>query len=551
MKFLEKLKDNITQKKWTLFTVLVIFCCYFIMGLPVSKGIHYITGVAVLFIPIIVFSRVRSISIILSIILSTIISLEVSYYIIFSERPSPAILTAAQTVTVDMALKVTGPILIYAIPLFFGFCTLFIASAREISKASLKSCLVSLFFCILIPTSTFLMASYRYFQNTEVPEVLKTFIRDKPLDFLKEIVYVRYPLVFGDVIYVLADIYWLNQIKTIPARTKLYEGISLSNDEDQPIATKIVLIIGESSVYDHYEIYGYPFNTTPHLTTLLQQKKIMLVDDVISPAAITRDSLRLTLSFATPSNLDVFFKKKNIIEMAKQAGYETIWLSATTEKGLASSYLDLLSRSSQVMLDSSSLLISNQQKGKPEDLVLLPIFRKYLEKGKKQFIVLHLEGSHIYYKDRYDEEDEQLITTKDNTDYDRTIHHTDRVVNNVISELIKLDDNVILFYFSDHGEIVNKGHGLKFSTDKQYRVPFIFYQNGHDPLMIKELIESYRSSNGYFNLMNTKYIIGRFMGFQISSSLIKQARLEGETVFHADQEVYKFMDIQSGDKPDR
>lgn len=203
------------------------------------------------------------------------------------------------------------------------------------------------------------------------------------------------------------------------------------------------------------------------------------------------------------------------------------------------------------MLDSSSLQISNQQKGKPEDLVLLPIFRKYLEKGKKQFIVLHLEGSHIYYKDRYDEEDEQLITTKDNTDYDRTIHHTDIVVNNVISELIKLDDNVILFYFSDHGEIVNKGHGLKFSTDKQYRVPFIFYQNEHDPLKIKELIESYRSSNGYFNLMNTKYIITRFMGFQVSSSLIKQARLEGETVFHPDQEVYKFMDIQSGNKPDR
>lgn len=151
------------------------------------------------------------------------------------------------------------------------------------------------------------MASYRYLQNAEVPEVLKTFIRDKPLDFLKEIVYVRYPLVFGDVVYVLADIYWLNQIKTIPARTQLYEGISLSNDQDQPIATKIVLIIGESSVYDHYEIYGYPFNTTPHLTTLLQQKKIMLIDDVISPAAITRDSLRLTLSFATPSNLDVFF----------------------------------------------------------------------------------------------------------------------------------------------------------------------------------------------------------------------------------------------------
>lgn len=536
--------------KWTWLTILAIFCCYFIMGWPISKGIHYITGVAALFVPIIIFSKPRFISIIVSLFLSTIIALEFAYYITFSERVSPAVLSAAQTVTVDMAYKVTEPILKIFIPVFFVFSLLSIASGREISRLSIKKRLIALFACIFLPCLTLGLASYKVIKDSLVPEVTTIFIKDAPIDFLKNMVYMRYPLVMGDTSYILGDLYRLNKIKNMPPRAQLYKGVSFPSNANKHSITKIILVIGESSLSDRYSIYGYPFNTTPNLTKLLQQKIINKVDHVISPAAVTRDSLMLTLSFATPSNLEVFYQKQNIIDMAKKAGYQTVWLSATTEKGLTASYLDLLSSSSQIMLDSNSLRVSNLQKNKPEDLVLLPLLKENLKKEEKQLIILHLEGSHMNYKDRYDKVDEQLVTTNADTDYDRTIHHTDRVVNEVIKQLEGYED-VVVFYFADHGEVVNKSHGLIFASDEQYKIPFLYYQSKKNNYTLAKDIEKYRSDNGYFNLMNIKYIISELMNYKIDPLLIEKAKAEGETVFHPDQKVYKFLDVQSSKMPVR
>lgn len=44
-------------------------------------------------------------------------------------------------------------------------------------------------------------------------------------------------------------------------------------------------------------------------------------------------------------------------------------------------------------------------------------------------------------------------------DYNRTIHHTDRVLE-ALYNTVKDDKSSVIAYFSDHGEIIGKGHGF-------------------------------------------------------------------------------------------
>lgn len=159
-----------------------------------------------------------------------------------------------------------------------------------------------------------------------------------------------------------------------------------------------------------------------------------------------------------------------------------------------------------------------------------------------------MQGSHIPYH-LYDEQDEKLITTKEYTEYDRTIHHTDRTLNKIINVVKKYDEETVIYYFSDHGEIVNKGHAIiKDENTDQYKIPIIIFQNKFN-VDVTKIIDKYRSNNHIFNNLNLPYVIIELLGYDVSDKLVKEAKYDGNYVYHADGFPYKFDDIKNNIKP--
>ena len=107
----------------------------------------------------------------------------------------------------------------------------------------------------------------------------------------------------------------INQLKS--GNTNAQWGI-IPNNTKSP--TNVVLIIGESMRKDYMSAFGYPLPTTP----FLNKANGIFYRNYISTAPNTFLSLPRTLALSSGVNVDI---SHNIINLAKQAGYETFWLS--------------------------------------------------------------------------------------------------------------------------------------------------------------------------------------------------------------------------------
>lgn len=322
--FIYRLFRQILKFKWCIISFYTIVAIMNLMGHAFIET--QIINFSIIFLPLVLISKIRFINIIIAFILSTIIGLELIYFFDFGERVSTTILSASVDTFFSFTLKVSFIILLKALPIIIILCFLFIKSTNEIKKLPITV----YFFSSLILLSFVSFNLYNKYQNTKKLyfENLhgNTFTKDT-LNVIKNMYYKEYSLFFGDTFYLLSEIYSIKNLRMLSFHDAWPEGIILSNKNKTP--TKIILIIGESSISTHYSLYGYPFKTTPKLDKLYENNEISVIKDIVSSATVTKESLRLSLSFATPLNGNKFFQYKNIVEMANMAGYNTVWISST------------------------------------------------------------------------------------------------------------------------------------------------------------------------------------------------------------------------------
>ncbi|MDC9597905.1 sulfatase-like hydrolase/transferase [Xenorhabdus anantnagensis] len=106
--------------------------------------------------------------------------------------------------------------------------------------------------------------------------------------------------------------------------------------------------------------------------------------------------------------------------------------------------------------------------------------------------------------------------------------------------LNKENINYALIYTSDHGEIVNKGHGYQKGRD-QYLVPFMYKSN--DDKYNCQFIESFRNKDGYLSGLMNKYILSELIGYDIEPSILNRER-NNDRVLTADESVLPFSQIE-------
>ncbi|MDR2948168.1 MAG: lipid A phosphoethanolamine transferase [Prevotella sp.] len=351
------------------------------------------------------------------------------------------------------------------------------------------------------------------------------------------------PILYGNIATIIAYQEEMAQLRKFSeSDKKLPDGI-VHNDTIQT-PEKIYLIIGESAYRKHLSLYGYPVKTTPFLDSLTQITPSPIdYYNGIAPAAFTRNVLRIALSFASPTDIQPFYEEKTLINLAHDAGYETYWISNQGASGIQDSYLGYLAAGTDKAVFTQGGYLAN------DDFNLIPLLKEEHKPNKKQFFVIHLVGSHNNYSDRYDKTDAEAIPDSGSslqTDYDRSIHHTDRVLH-AIYDIMQQDSTAVFFHFSDHGEILGKGHGPWKNGIAQFEIPLITIQKNAEK--ISSVMEKYLDTDTkLINNSSTIYILAEMMGYTIPEKMIEKSILEGRYVRHSDQTYSPFSEVK--EKPE-
>ncbi|HSH53812.1 MAG TPA: phosphoethanolamine transferase CptA [Methylotenera sp.] len=265
----------------------------------------------------------------------------------------------------------------------------------------------------------------------------------------------------------------------------------LKNGTNQ--ASTLVLVIGESTNRQRMSLYGYPRDTTPKLDSIKDQ--LYTFTNVISPRPYTIETLQQVLTFADQEQPNRYMDTPTIMNMMKQAGYKTFWI--TNQQTMTARNTMLTAFSKQT--DQQFYLNNNRsQNAKQYDDVVFEPFRQVLkDSSDKKFIVVHLLGTHMKYEYRYSEDyakftdREQVPAWVKNGEeleaynsYDNAVLFNDYVVSTLIDLTNKQSQNKnsLLLYLSDHGEEVYdeqqanfKGRNEAAPTAAMYTVPFIMW----------------------------------------------------------------------------
>ena len=272
---------------------------------------------------------------------------------------------------------------------------------------------------------------------------------------------------------------------------KYYAKCSFADNE----AETLVLVIGETSRADNWQLYGYSRKTNPLLT---QTKGLTVFTDYMSQSNTTHKSVPILLSLAEADNYDILYHTKGIMQAFREAGYHTVYLSNQQRNH---SFIDFLGEQAD---DCLFLRDSHPDNAYDTDL-LVPLAQKLArQKGKRTFIVLHTYGSHFSYADRYP--DDMREFKNDQYDgakreyrpqlinaYDNSICQTDLLLRRIIEQLTAHGGSAAMVYTSDHGEDIFDDarhlflHASPFPSFWQLHVPLIvwtspIYRQRHDAI---------------------------------------------------------------------
>ncbi|EEE0128957.1 sulfatase-like hydrolase/transferase, partial [Salmonella enterica subsp. enterica serovar Cotham] len=432
-------------------------------------------------------------------ILIFLLSSEISYFIIFNEQISFDVissvvetnLTEAKEMFLSDGVKILGIAILLTLAISYGIIKVYKnhESLKWIPRLAIFLYLLTALMIVndVRPQINDIKMSMNESRST-IGKLIKSY----------------FPAVIGDVAYfastmILNDRY--SNTSIIPDFNEVVTG-----KEDNGNNT-IVIVMGESSLFSRYSIYGYPKLTSPELQKIFTQPKSCIVRNVHSSAPETRDSLAMTFSFSTPESDNNLFKNKSIIEMAKANGYKTWWIGSQELEGLFSSKYGFIARKSDVVRVTNG-----------HDEHLIPMLTDALEdtSAPKKFIIVHLLGNHKPYHN-YDAKDKDALPGAE--EYDLTIHKTDRIVSSLFNDVEKHSKNYIFLYTSDHGEVVNKGHGLMKGKDQWY-IPFL-YKSTNDKFDCA-FIEQFRNKDGWLSGLMNKYILSRLIGYTLDKNFVNK-----------------------------
>lgn len=256
----------------------------------------------------------------------------------------------------------------------------------------------------------------------------------------------------------------------------------------------LVLVIGESTQRNRMSLYGYGRSTTPELDALHKSDpRLILFTDVVTSRPYTIEILQQALTFADQQHPDLFLTKPSLMNLMKQAGYKSFWITNQQTMTERNTMLTVFSK------QTDRQYYMNQQRTQSareyDTNVLVPFKEVLTDPAPRKFIIVHLLGTHIRYDFRYPQgtgkfdgtsvrlpanlSREQQATYNA---YDSANAFNDHVVATLIKDFKQSGQDGFLLYFSDHGEEVydtpphhTQGRNESSPTRAMYDVPFMIW----------------------------------------------------------------------------
>lgn len=358
---------------------------------------------------------------------------------------------------------------------------------------------------------------------------------------VQHIVEAKYPLIINDVVSYFSYRKEMEKFKKYKTTTKITpQGLQVDPNKDK--VTKVIVILGESNSQSYFSLYGYQeANSTPFLKSLYRESDTPLsIFDGFASATLTRDAVPFALTFMSPQDRGGFNSEKNVIDLAKDNGFSTSWISNQEQMGIYDTSIGLISTTSDKVYFHGGYNI--------DDLNLVDDLNKTIRPDTTcQLSIVHLISSHAPYYNT-DEVDDAAINVEEDSsgylnNYLRCIHHTDRVVEAIYKLMLSKSDDFVILYFSDHGEFLPKNHGfIGENASAQFPIPLFCINKSM--VDVAGIIESYKCpQSGRINNANMSYVISEIVGCSIADVLKNKAIESTDFVLMANNKVARFSDL--------
>lgn len=235
------------------------------------------------------------------------------------------------------------------------------------------------------------------------------------------------------------------------------------------LSGSIVLVLGESACRDDMSAFAdTPENTTPWEKSHRQDRCFFFYPHAYSNFPNTVMAITQALTIANQYNRKPLKYSVDIMTLAKKAGYETYWISTQEQSSVSDAGITVIAQQA----DHQEWL------QEPDEDILEPLSR--IPAGKKNFIVLHLMGSHFRYDHRVPQAyvEKQHWADVDKREkalwYRRSLHYTDFVLKDIFEEAKSLPLQAMI-YVSDHGEDMELTHTASPFQYDMVRIPLWIY----------------------------------------------------------------------------
>ena len=209
-----------------------------------------------------------------------------------------------------------------------------------------------------------------------------------------------------------------------------------------------LLVIGESAGRDRLGLYGYERETTPWLASMAAERGLLVFRSAYAGSKYTYHALEMALTEADQYDRRRFEDSLTLVEALRAAGYTVTWLSNQERD---------FNRGMPFGIMASSCDVSRWTAHPAEsfDMDLVKLLSESVDPSKKNVVIVHMNGSHLVYRDRTPEEARRFSAHSDSIGdaYDDSVLYTDSVLSALFA-YAEAHLNLSTFtYFSDHGEV--------------------------------------------------------------------------------------------------
>jgi len=240
----------------------------------------------------------------------------------------------------------------------------------------------------------------------------------------------------------------------------------------------IILIVGESLSSKRMELFGYNIRNTPNLNRLKNNSKFYY-EEIFSGGVNTPVSIVTFFNLKRePQNSKLLLKPDtNLLYLANRRGFNTYWFSMQNE---GMSILSTLEYAQRIKLRR------DYPKNSFDEILIDEL--KDINWSKKNFVVLHFRANHSPYEKYIPKSFRSYNYNKLNyhkykvDSYNDSVRYIDYLLNKIFKFIDKNNENIKLYYISDHGERLgyiddNYKYGHSELSFEVAKTPLLIYSN--------------------------------------------------------------------------